>query len=160
MDPRQISVAISARRMMSMMKRIGLDPKTAMLGDVLSGPLSHYSDYELDRALDAAGLSRAYLFTDAPMNAPYRRSMAKLMAHFGIAPELVVKQFWNALRAADKVCQGCGNRQRCINWLDWPASGNAPRVFCPNAEIFDAITSWQKTLKYRGADVPNTARGS
>ena len=130
------------------------------LGDALSGPLSYYSDDELDRALDAVGASRAYLFTDAPRNAPYRRRMAKLMTQFGIAPELVVKQFWNALRAADRVCQGCGNRQRCINWLDWPASDNAPRVFCPNAEIFDAIASWQKTLQDRGADVPSTAYGS
>ena len=160
MDPRQISVAISARRMMSMMKRIGPNPETAMLGDVLSGPLSYYSDDELDRALDAAGVLRAYLFTDAPRNAPYRRRMAKLMAHFGIAPELVVKQFWNALRAADKVCQECGNRQRCTNWLDWPASDHAPRVICPNAETFDAIASWQKTLKDRGAGVPNTTRDS
>lgn len=128
------------------------------LGDVLGRPLSYYSDDELDIALDAVGKSRTHLFTNAPGNASHRRRMAQLIAYFGIQPKLAVEQFWDALKVADGVCLECGNRQRCTNWLDWPASDNAPRVFCPNAATFDVIASWQKTLKDRGADVPNTAR--
>jgi len=114
--------------------------------NVLGRPLCDSTDAELDRALAAAGRSRADLFAVTPGNAPHRQRMAQLIAHFGIAPHFAAGHFWDTLRAADGVCLRCGNRRRCKSWLEWPVSNDAPRVFCPNAKTFDAIAFCQKML--------------
>jgi len=115
------------------------------LRSALGRSLSHFTDAELDRALAAAGNSRADLFGQAAGYAAHRQRLAKLMAHFGVAPDFAVRYFWDALRSADEICTLCGNRRRCQSWLDWPVSNDAPRVFCPNAETLDAIAFRQKT---------------
>ena len=109
------------------------------LRSALARPLSQVSDGDLDRALAAAGKTRAQLFVAAPGNASHRRRMAHLMAHFGVAPDIAVLHFWDELRRADERCCACRSQRRCQSWLDWPISADAPRIFCPNAPAFDAI---------------------
>lgn len=116
------------------------------LRNALGRPLSQFTDDELDRALAAIGHTRADLFRPAPGNATHRQRMARLMAHFGVAPEFAARHFWDALRRADAACTLCRNRRRCQHWLEWPISDDAPRVFCPNAEAFDAMASRQRAL--------------
>jgi len=113
---------------------------------VLGRPLSCFTDAELDRALAATGHARVDLFCRTPGNVAHRRRMAKLMAHFGVAPDYAVRHFWDALRTADEVCALCRNRRRCQSWIEWPISDDAPRVFCPNAESFDSIAFQQRVL--------------
>lgn len=102
-------------------------------------PLTRWTDEALDRRLAARGRNRAHLFLDCPGTAPHRRRMARMMAHFGVRPEQAVCEFWGVLKAADQTCVACPNTRRCISWLDWPVGRDAPRVFCPNTGVFDAI---------------------
>lgn len=118
-----------------------------LFGNALGKPLSYHSDQELDRALSALGVTRADLFKVTTRNASHRRRMASLLTHFGVSPHFAVEQFWSLLRDADQACLQCRNKQRCINWLYWPVNNDAPRVFCPNAAVFDAIAFWQETLE-------------
>ena len=94
---------------------------------------------ELDRVLADAGLNRADLPTIFGGRAGNRSMMARMLVHFGVRPDRTAVRYQGALRDAERVCIHCGNTARCRRWLNLGAAGDAPRLFCPNAELFDEI---------------------
>ncbi len=107
----------------------------------LRGKIADLSEQELDRALYDLGLTRRDLFTNSKRNPDHRNRMAKLLEHFEVNPERALPQYWGALRDAEKVCALCRNVRRCCAWLAWGFGKDAPRVFCPNAKLFDEISA-------------------
>ena len=67
--------------------------------------------------------------------------MAKLLEHFKVDPERALPRYWGALRDSERICARCRNAKRCRAWLSWGLGKDAPRVFCPNAELFDEISA-------------------
>ncbi len=106
----------------------------------LHNELAFLSDQELDRALRELGLTRCDLFTSSERNPDYRNRMAKILEHFGVDPEQALPRYWGALRDAESSCAHCRNVKRCRVWLAWGLGTDAPRVFCPNAKLFDEIS--------------------
>ncbi len=107
----------------------------------LRGKIADLSEQELDRALHDLGLTRCDLFTISKRNPNRRNRMAKLLEHFEVDLERVLPKYWGALRDAERVCAHCRNVKRCRVWLAWGFGKDAPRVFCPNAELFDEISA-------------------
>ncbi len=107
----------------------------------LCGKIADLSEQELDRALHDLGLTRLDLFTISKRNPDHRNRMAKLLEHFEVNQECAFPQYWGALRDAEKVCALCRNVKRCRAWLAWGFGKDAPRVFCPNAKLFDEISA-------------------
>ena len=94
----------------------------------------------IDRDLSDAGLSRSDLPTILGGRAHRRtRLMEPMMAHFHVDSQKLAPRYWGALRDAERVCQHCSNSSRCIRWLEWGRRNDAPRVFCPNATLFDEM---------------------
>lgn len=108
-------------------------------GNRLRRSLADLSDEELDRLLSATGRDRGDLFTVFKGNARHRQLMALMIEHFGVDREYAVQSSWDALRYADRVCVRCANSKRCESWFSWGLRNDAPRIFCPNAELFDEI---------------------
>jgi hypothetical protein len=107
----------------------------------LRGKMADLSEQELDRALHDLGLTRRDLFTVSKRNPGHRNRMAKLLEHFEVDPERALLQSWGAIKDAEKVCARCRNVKRCRVWVAWGVGKDAPRVFCPNAELFDEISA-------------------
>ncbi len=107
----------------------------------LCGKIADLSEQELDRALHHLGLTRPDLFTISKRNPDRRNRMAKLLEHFEVDPERALPRYWGALRDAERLCARCRNVKRCRVWLAWGLGKDAPRVFCPNAELFDEISA-------------------
>jgi hypothetical protein len=100
--------------------------------------LNRVSESELMELLARADLTRGDLFHLAtPVR--HRRRMAQMLAHFGLDGEQVVRCHWAALREADRTCARCANVRKCRHWFDWGRRNNAPRIFCPNAPLFDGL---------------------
>lgn len=97
------------------------------------------SSAELDQELAHIGRSRTQLFADHRGNAKYRRHMIYMMHHFRVDPDFATHSHWEALRRADYICFNCPTVCRCKSWISWGARNDAPRIFCPNAELFDEI---------------------
>ncbi len=108
-------------------------------GGRFSRSLVTFSGEDLDRVLASAGKSRRDLFTDCKGNAKHRRRLARMLEHFGVDREHAAQRHWNALRYADHVCIRCTNARRCHSWFSWGVRNDAPRIFCPNAELFDDL---------------------
>ena len=109
--------------------------------------LRHLSSDEVDRALRAAGKSRAELFTVDKGNARHRRRLAFMLHHFRVDPDFATHSCWEAVRQADHACMQCRNVRRCRSWMSWGARNDAPRIFCPNAEVLDEIASQNRTRR-------------
>ncbi len=107
----------------------------------LRGKIADLSEQELDGALHDLGLTRCDLFTISKRNPGRRNRMAKLLEHFKVNPERALPKYWGALKDAERVCAHCRNVKRCRAWLAWGLGKDAPRVFCPNAELFDEISA-------------------
>ncbi len=107
----------------------------------LRGKIADLSEQKLDRALHDLDLIRRDLFTTSKRNPDRRNRMAKLLEHFEVNPERALPQYWGALKDAERVCAHCRNVKRCRAWLAWGFGKDAPRVFCPNAELFDEISA-------------------
>ncbi len=107
----------------------------------LRGKIADLSEQELGRALHDLGMTRSDLFTVSKRNPDRRNRMAKLLEHFKVDPERALPRYWGALKDAERVCSGCRNVKRCRAWLAWGFGKDAPRVFCPNAELFDEISA-------------------
>ncbi len=107
----------------------------------LCGKIADLSEQELDRALHDLGLTRLDLFTISKRNPDHRNRMAKLLEHFEVDPERALPRYWGALKDAERVRAHCRNVKRCRAWLAWGLGKNAPRVFCPNAELFEEISA-------------------
>ncbi len=91
-------------------------------------------------ALAEAALARA---DPASARAVVHDDMARMMRHFGIEPTEVPPDFWDRLRNAERVCAQCASIGRCQRWSYRQPSDDAPRLFCPNAELFDEIAASQ-----------------
>ena len=113
----------------------------------LKRELSRFSEQELDRILADAGLSRSDLDTMLDGGADNHTLMSAMMAHFGAPTGDEVFRYWGALRDAERVCTHCSSVKRCRRWLDWGAKNDAPRVFCPNAELFDEMAEAARTTE-------------
>ncbi len=105
----------------------------------LRGKIADLSEHELDRALHDLGLTRRDLFTISKRNPDHRNRMAKLLEHFKVDSERTLPRYWGALKDAERICARCRNAKRCRAWLSWGLGKDAPRVFCPNAALFDEI---------------------
>jgi Family of unknown function (DUF6455) len=108
-------------------------------GGRLGRSLSTFSSEDLDRLLASLGKSRPDLFTDFKGNAKHRLRLARMFEHFGVDREHAARSHWNALRDADQVCVRCANVKRCRSWFSWGVNNDAPRIFCPNAELLDEL---------------------
>ncbi len=108
-------------------------------GGRLGRSLTTFSSKDLDRLLASLGKSRPDLFTDFKGNAKHRLRLAHMFKHFGVDREHAARSHWNALRNADHVCACCTNVRRCRNWFSWGMNNDAPRIFCPNAELLDEL---------------------
>jgi hypothetical protein len=105
-------------------------------------PLANADDCEIDAALELVGLSRTDLFT--PVNATrHRVHMAYMLAVRHIDAAKAVDSHWEELKVADETCLRCPNPGSCRSWLEWAASEEEAAVFCPNADLFDAIVADQ-----------------
>ena len=107
----------------------------------LRGKMADLSEQELDRSLHDLGLTQRDLFTISKRNPDHRNRMAKLLEHFEVDPERALPRYWGALKDAERVCARCRNVKKCRTWFAWRLSKDAPRVFCPNAELFDEISA-------------------
>lgn len=101
--------------------------------------LAELSDEELDHTLASGGRNRADLFTVFEGNARHRQLLAKMIEHFGVDLDHATRNHWDALKHADGICAQCANTKRCRNWLACGSTNDAPRIFCPNAELFRDI---------------------
>jgi hypothetical protein len=91
-------------------------------------------------ALAEAALARA---DAASARVAARGDMSRMMRHFGIEPDRVPPQFRDRLRDAERTCAQCVSIGRCQHWSYRQPTGDAPRRFCPNAELFDEIAAGQ-----------------
>lgn len=135
--------------------RIKLGLRSWMAARRLRGEIADLSEQDLDRALHDLGLTRRDLFTVSKRNPDRRNRMAKLLEHFELDPERALPRYWGALKDAERICARCRNVKRCRAWLAWGLGKDAPRVFCPNAELFDEISA-----ACRGDDRVSRAMGS
>ena len=126
----------------------------------LRGKMADLSEQELDRTLHDLGLTRPDLFTISKRNPGHRNRMAKLLEHFEVDPEWALPQYWCALKDAERVCARCRNVKRCRAWLDWGLGKDAPRVFCPNAELFDEISAACRRDGHVSQEMESEGRGS
>jgi Family of unknown function (DUF6455) len=94
------------------------------------------------RALAEAVLARA---DAAATRAAARGDVSRMMQHFGIDPAEVPPQFSDRLRDAERLCARCASIGRCQRWSYREPTKDAPRLFCPNAELFDEIAASQGT---------------
>ena len=107
----------------------------------LRGKIADLSEQKLVRALHDLGLTRPDLFAVSKRNPDRRKRIAKLLEHFEVDPKRALPRYWGALKDAERVCAGCRNVKRCRVWLAWGLGKDAPRVFCPNAKLFDEISA-------------------
>jgi hypothetical protein len=105
-------------------------------------PLATAGDCEIDAALELVGLCRTDLFT--PVNATrHRVYMAYMLALRHIDAARAVDSHWQELKVADETCLRCPNPGSCRRWLERAAPEEEAAVFCPNADLFDAIVADQ-----------------
>lgn len=88
-----------------------------------------------DAAIDRHGL--AYHRADSTDD------MARMARHFGLEPKAVPEAYIGALRDAERICARCVALGRCRRWQD-EAMADAPRLFCPNAPLFDEVSGAQR----------------
>ncbi len=100
---------------------------------------SQLDGQELDRALADVGMSRADMSTLFRKSGGHRRLMGRMMAHYGVDHDTAAPKYWAALRDAERVCAECRTRGRCKRWFAWGRANDAPRIFCPNADLFDEV---------------------
>lgn len=103
--------------------------------------LSRSTDEQLDRALSAAELGRADLFTALKGNARHRKRMSAMMTRFRMDREQASEAFWPELREADSICADCPHVRRCMRLLEWDIGDTTARAFCPNAKLYDRIAA-------------------
>jgi hypothetical protein len=119
---------------------------------VLSRTLENLCDDAIDRALRYAGLSRAQLFTSKNAIARHRVRMAYMLAALDVDVDDAVQGNWEAFKEADRNCSLCRQPGRCRRWLDWGQINDAPRMFCPNADLFLKIRADQENSRCTDLD--------
>ena len=118
------------------------------LGRLESKDLEDLDPAERDRVLHDCGLSSGQAGSLGPADPEKARLQSLMMEHYDVDPKSVPQAYWGALRDAGRVCAHCGNIRRCRHWLTEEARGgahkDAPRVFCPNAALFDELADAAK----------------
>ncbi len=126
-------------------------------GNRLNKSLANLSDAELDRVLISVGRSRGDLFTMFKGNAKHRQRLARMIDHYEVNLDHATQNHWSALRRADEACAQCSSAKRCRSWCGWGVKNDAPRIFCPQAELFDEIARHHADLRgteARDAPIP------
>ena len=95
----------------------------------------------LDHTLADAALSRADVDS---ARAQVRSDMSRMMRHFEVDPVRLAPGFGAALRDAERLCANCLSVGRCRRWFHWQRTDDAPRLFCPNAQVYEDIAISQK----------------
>ena len=93
------------------------------------------------RRLAEAVLARADLISARDQ---VHRDMLRMMWYFSVDPGHVPPRFQDALRDAEEVCAQCLAVGRCQHWFHGRLSDDAPRSFCPNAELYEKIALGQR----------------
>ena len=70
--------------------------------------------------------------------------MLRMMWYFSVNPGQVPPRFRGALRDAEQVCAHCLVVGRCQHWFHGRLCDDAPRSFCPNAELYKEIAISQR----------------
>ena len=70
-----------------------------------------------------------------------RAEFEQMAQHFGVDPARVPPHLLAPLRDAERVCGFCQDVRRCRRWIAQEAATDAPRLFCPNAQLLDEIAS-------------------
>jgi uncharacterized protein YjiS (DUF1127 family) len=70
--------------------------------------------------------------------------MLRMMWYFGVDPGQIPPRFRDALRDAERICAHCLAVGRCQHWFHGRLSDDAPRSFCPNAELYEKIALGQQ----------------
>ena len=94
-----------------------------------------------NRRLADAVLSRADLVSARDQ---VHRDMLHMMWYFSVDPGQVPPRFSGALRDAEQLCAHCLVVGRCQHWFHGRLSDDAPRSFCPNAELYEEIAASQQ----------------
>lgn len=72
------------------------------------------------------------------------RDMLRMMQYFSVDSAHIPPRFWGVLRDAEQMCARCLVVGRCQRWFHGRASEDAPRSFCPNAELYEEIAASQQ----------------
>ncbi len=67
--------------------------------------------------------------------------LARMLDHFGVERDQAAPTQMMALQYAGQVCERCAQAARCRSWLSWGAANDAPRLFCPLAELLDRLAA-------------------
>lgn len=70
--------------------------------------------------------------------------MLRMMWYFSVNPGEIPPRFRDAVRDAEQVCAQCLAVGRCQHWFHGRLSDDAPRSFCPNAELYEKIALTQQ----------------
>jgi hypothetical protein len=100
--------------------------------------LRHVDADLLERSVRETGMSSVDLRL-ARLGA--RAEFEQMAQHFGVDPERVAPHLLAPLRDAERVCAFCQDVRRCRRWLAREAGTDAPRLFCPNAQLFDEVAA-------------------
>lgn len=92
------------------------------------------------------GLADAVLARADPVSARDQvdRDMLRMMRDFSVDSAHIPPRFWGVLRNAEQICARCLMVGRCQRWFHGRASDDAPRSFCPNAELYEEIAASQQ----------------
>jgi hypothetical protein len=104
------------------------------------------------RRLAEAVLSRADVISARDQ---VHHDMLRMMWYFSVDPEQITRQFRDALGDAEQICAHCLVVGRCQHWFHGRLSDDAPRSFCPNAELYEEIAASQQQAP--GSREPPTA---
>jgi hypothetical protein len=92
------------------------------------------------RRLADAALARADVISARDQ---VHRDMLRMMWYFGVDPGQVPPRFREPLRDAERICARCPTVGRCQHWFHGPLGDDAPRSFCPSAELYEEIARAQ-----------------
>ena len=67
------------------------------------------------------------------------RDVQRMMAHFGLDPKTIPLACRPALQDVRRTCACCTTVARCHDWFENGRRRDAARLFCPNADTFDAM---------------------
>ena len=88
-----------------------------------------------------AALSRADVDS---ARAQVRSDMSRMMRHFEVDPVRIAPGLGAALRVAERICAQCVAVGRCRRWFQRQPTDDAPRLFCPNAQLYEDIAINQR----------------